>query len=367
MPRRPALPIALSVLLTASAGTAAAYLATGHTATLVVDGVPRSVDFRGSTALDVVAAAGMSAGLHDSLRPAAGESVTDGGTVVLRRGRPMRLVLDGAARTSWVTAASVDEALDQVGLAQDNLAVSVPRSQPIPLDGLRVRVRTPKDIVVTIDGTTSHRSSTGRTVRDALIEAGVKLDADDRLSPARTVPLSDGLRIRAVRVRTERVVVDLPVPFTTERRNDASLLSGTTRQRQAGVAGAQRRTTEKVYADGVLQSQKLVRQERTRQPVARVLAVGTKPRPAPQLRRSTGSAGGLNWAALAACESGGNPGAVSPNGLYYGLYQFSVGTWRGVGGAGSPASASPGEQTYRAQLLYGRSGRSPWPVCGRNL
>ncbi len=68
--------------------------------------------------------------------------------------------------------------------------------------------------------------------------------------------------------------------------------------------------------------------------------------------------------AIAACESGGNPRAISPGGTYRGLYQFDYGTWASVGGRGDPASASAAEQTYRAALLYSRSGSNPWPVCG---
>jgi soluble lytic murein transglycosylase-like protein len=68
--------------------------------------------------------------------------------------------------------------------------------------------------------------------------------------------------------------------------------------------------------------------------------------------------------AIAACESGGDPRAVSAGGTYRGLYQFDYGTWASVGGTGDPAAASPAEQTYRAALLYSRSGSSPWPVCG---
>jgi hypothetical protein len=68
--------------------------------------------------------------------------------------------------------------------------------------------------------------------------------------------------------------------------------------------------------------------------------------------------------AIAACESGGDPTAVSADGAYHGLYQFDYGTWESVGGSGDPAAASPKEQTYRAALLYARSGSSPWPICG---
>ncbi|HET7590033.1 MAG TPA: transglycosylase family protein [Solirubrobacterales bacterium] len=68
--------------------------------------------------------------------------------------------------------------------------------------------------------------------------------------------------------------------------------------------------------------------------------------------------------AIASCESGGDPAAVSSDGTYRGLYQFDYGTWESVGGSGDPAAASAAEQTYRAALLYAQSGSSPWPVCG---
>jgi hypothetical protein len=68
--------------------------------------------------------------------------------------------------------------------------------------------------------------------------------------------------------------------------------------------------------------------------------------------------------AIAACESGGDPTAVSSDGSYRGKYQFDYGTWESVGGSGDPAAASEQEQDYRAALLYAQSGSSPWPICG---
>jgi TolA-binding protein len=68
--------------------------------------------------------------------------------------------------------------------------------------------------------------------------------------------------------------------------------------------------------------------------------------------------------AIAACESGGDPAAVSSDGSYRGKYQFDFGTWESVGGSGDPAAAPEDEQDYRAALLYAQSGSSPWPVCG---
>jgi hypothetical protein len=81
---------------------------------------------------------------------------------------------------------------------------------------------------------------------------------------------------------------------------------------------------------------------------------------------STGSGGAAppHLEAIAACESGGNPGAIGGGGAYRGKYQFDYQTWASVGGSGDPAAAPEAEQDKRAAMLYSRAGASPWPVCG---
>ena len=68
---------------------------------------------------------------------------------------------------------------------------------------------------------------------------------------------------------------------------------------------------------------------------------------------------------IAQCESGGDPRAVSSNGLYRGKFQFSRSTWKAVGGRGSdPAKASEAHQDRMALRLYRQQGVGPWPSCG---
>ena len=104
----------------------------------------------------------------------------------------------------------------------------------------------------------------------------------------------------------------------------------------------------------------------TRAPVNAVVREGTRQRPAASSGGSV-TIGGDVWGALAQCESGGNPRAVSRNGLYYGLFQFSLGTWAAMGGSGLPSDASPEEQLQRAQALQARSGWGQWPACAAKL
>jgi resuscitation-promoting factor RpfE len=73
---------------------------------------------------------------------------------------------------------------------------------------------------------------------------------------------------------------------------------------------------------------------------------------------------GVNWDAVAACESGGNWGTATGNG-YYGGLQFTLGTWRANGGQGSPQHASREEQIRVAENVLQSQGIRAWPVCGR--
>ena len=75
---------------------------------------------------------------------------------------------------------------------------------------------------------------------------------------------------------------------------------------------------------------------------------------------------GSVWTRLAACESGGNWSANTGNG-YYGGLQFSLSSWRAVGGSGYPHQASAGTQIAMAQRLQARQGWGAWPACSAKL
>jgi hypothetical protein len=169
--------------------------------------------------------------------------------------------------------------------------------------------------------------------------------------------------------------------------------------RTAGKKGESVATYEVVTVDGVKESRKKVSEELIAEPVDEVVVVGTKERPVVVTKpRSSSSNSGSSsssssgssssnssanesssdeqpqsnagddvWAKLAQCESSGNPTIVSSNGLYHGLYQFSVSTWKSVGGTGLPSQATPAEQLKRAKILQARSGWGQWPHCSKKL
>lgn len=98
-------------------------------------------------------------------------------------------------------------------------------------------------------------------------------------------------------------------------------------------------------------------------PVRRAAAPAPQaPAPAPAPPVSNGS----TWDRLAQCEAGGNWASNTGNG-YYGGLQFSLSSWRAVGGSGYPNQASREQQIAMGEHLRASQGWGAWPACSRKL
>jgi uncharacterized protein YabE (DUF348 family) len=361
--RRPLQLSLFAVVLLGLVGGLAAYFLAQKSLTLTIDGKSRTVSTYADTVAELLDDEGLQPASHDVVLPAPGASVGDGDTVVVNRARPLSLTVDGVQKRVYVTARSVNGALDQLGYRADNLVLSASRSSRLPLTGMQLSISTPKNITLVADGQERVVTTTAGNAADFLAEQGVRLNPDDRttLLPAQT--LLPNMRVQVFRVSTTQVTVTSAVPHKTVETPDPNAVQGTRTVTQKGVDGAQTATFKVTVTDGVETARQQLSAAVTKQPVDEHVTVGTKPKPASSV--AAPSADGLNWASLAKCESGGNPQAANPAG-YYGLYQFSKSTWASVGGSGDPRSASPAEQTARAQALYARGGAGQWG-CGRHL
>src|SRR3954465_8663113 len=123
---------------------------------------------------------------HDTVAPDLSAPVRDGSRVVGRHGRPLTLQIDGQQRQVWVTALSVDDALDQLGLRADGEWMSVSRSRTIPRQGLSLALRLPQQVTVLVDGRRISTLTTAPDVTTLLADLQVRLRPLDHVS----VPLT---------------------------------------------------------------------------------------------------------------------------------------------------------------------------------
>jgi uncharacterized protein YabE (DUF348 family) len=344
---------------------------------LSVDGQSSSLHVFGSTVGDALAKKGIKVGEHDQVVPSVGSPLEDGDTISVRYGRKLTVTIDGVAKEYWTTATTVDAALRDLNIrAGSDAKLSASRSQTLGRQGLALTVTTPKPFSVSVDSKKLALKSNALTIGAALTEAGIKYDADDRITPAANAPLTRGLAIAMQRVSAGPNTTTVRIPFKTVTKKDATLTEGTRKVATKGKAGSRSVTLHRTYVDGKLESAREVASKVLAAPVSQVVLVGTKPKPVTQSTPSTPSAGntsgaGINlsnaamWDRIAECESGGNWSINTGNG-YYGGLQFDIRTWLGAGGgdfASRADLASRAEQITVANRVYADRGLQPWG-CG---
>jgi uncharacterized protein YabE (DUF348 family) len=363
---------AQAAVLATVVGGSVAYATINKSVTLSVDGTSKEVRAFGADSVgDLLDGQDLKVGPRDIVAPAVNTDLDDGDTVVVRFSRPLTVTVDGQQRTFWTTETSVDRALAAMGIRADGARLSASRSARIERTGMTMWLSTPKQVTLTSDGQARRVTTTAPTVAELLKEQKVAVQPTDKLSAVPSAPVTQNMAVTVVRVVTKRVTLQEDVAFPTSERKNSSMLEGEKKVVTKGVKGRRTAVYDVVKADGKITARRLVSATVTRKPVTQVVDVGTKQKPSSGGGSSSGNVGGsvdsLNWAALAECESGGNPNAVNSAGPYYGLYQFSASTWRSVGGTGVPTDFGAGEQTLRAKKLYQQQGDSPWPVCGSRL
>lgn len=356
-------------------GATATYAHANKSVTLDVDGeVVRVSTFAGSVD-GLLAEHGVELGERDVVTP--GGALAEGAEVVVRHARQVTVALDGQEQPVWTTALTADEALDTLASRASDVALVASRSAAGGRPELALDLTLHGSADILVDGQTLQTPDGDARVAQVLGELGITLSPLDRVSVRQS---GDG-RVQVVvsRVVVQEVSSTHEVAFASSTQEDATLYTGTRKVAVAGVPGVRTLVERVTTVDGAETARETVSDQVTQAPVDELVKTGTKPRPAPAPKPAAapggtagpitagGGADSLNWAALAKCESGGNPTVVSSTGKYHGLYQFSVSTWQAVGGAGLPSAASADEQTARAKMLYNRSGAGQWPHCGKYL
>lgn len=304
-----------------------------------------------------------------SAEPLAAVAASDRAAVVARF-RPLAaldaftgvtLVVDGIAlATDASPGATVEELLRGAGIkvgSGDRL--SVPLSQPL-VAGLRIELDRGLPVTVVDGGTPVALRARPGTVASFLEEAGIALGPNDRLQVAPEGPIVAGAVIGIDRVSERTVVETLPIAAPVQTIAEPDQYTGWSVVTTPGVPGEARVTFLVRSVNGVESGRTIVASEDVVAPIAEVVHVGTKYKPAPpppaaiaDIIRAAAAKYGVDPETLlrvAYCESRYDP--LAYNGILgaSGLFQFIPGTWR----ANSP--------------LAGYGGASVWdPVANANV
>jgi uncharacterized protein YabE (DUF348 family) len=333
--------------------------------TLSLDGKSQEVSVLGGTVGDVLESEGIEVGERDVVAPGLDSSISDGSAITVKFARPLDVSVDGEESRYWVTATDVTSALSQLGMRFEEAELSTSRGAFIGRDGLDLDVVTPKNLTVALAGAKPKKKTvTALTVGQALRELDVKVGKLDQVKPGVGATLEDGDRIVFTDIRKATRKVTESIAFDTVEREDSDMYEGETETVRAGEAGARKVTYRVTIKNGEVVNRKALQVNVLRDPVNAIQRIGTKEEAAPVAANFAG--GSTVWDQLAQCESGGNWAINTGNG-YYGGLQFSLSSWRAVGGQGYPHESSRETQIEMGRRLYAQGGWGHWPGCTRSF
>lgn len=342
-----------AILLSATGGGAMA-MAMDKDVTVDIDGHEAQIHTYDQTVGQVLASQGITPGPHDAMSPSPNAPVTDGGRIVVERGRLLRLSVDGVEQDHWTQGATVAEALQQLKIslpAGSWLSTGSP-SAAIPLQGMQLTVRTPKTVGL-IDGANPEVqvTTTDATVADLLKARGISLGSGDSVDPGLNVPITPGMQILVSRNGVNVIKITQTIAPPVQIIQDPTLNEGVQQVVNPGSPGQQIITYRVNLVNGKERSRTQLSVQVVTPPTPKVVREGTKPLPDDAV-----------WDEIAQCESGGNWSINTGNG-YYGGLQFNEPTWlSNGGGAYAPRAdlATKAEQIAIADRVRAARGYEPW-------
>ena len=332
------------------------------TVTLVVDGSRMTISTMKSTVIDVVPDDGFAVSNRDELHPAADQPVRQSDTIVLRRGRPLQLSLDGGQSTQvWTTASTVDEALTELSLS--DALPTAPRTSRVPLAGMALPVITAKTVHLDDGGVVSDRHLAAPNVGMLLSATGAPLQQDDKVVPPTSTPVTPGMRITVTRIRTPTVTQRMQVLPQVYRIQDPTMNMSRHVVEDPVSPGIQDITFTVSIVNGVPTGRQAVRNVIVTPARPTVLRVGADR--VPRYRRSSMARPGMRWPPV-------NPAATGPSTP---ATVSTAATVRPAHLAAQRRTALPAradlatreEQIAIAEVTRARQGRGAWPVCGARL
>ena len=170
---------------------------------------------------------------------------------------------------------TVADAIKKAGITLSS-AHTVTPAEDTPLSpGCKITITAACGVLVTADGKTDTYNVTAVTVGELLQDLGITVDEDDMVTPSLSDAVYDGVEvvIRRVEYREETTTEVIDYGYISEETT--SLVSGTSKIKQYGIEGEKTVISRQKYVDGELAESVTVSEKVTREPVDQIKLIGT--------------------------------------------------------------------------------------------
>lgn len=188
----------------------------------------------------------------------------------------IKIDCNGEHRSVSLAKGTVVDVLERTGITPAYDEVVEPALSTPIAENLTVKIYKGKKLSITADGKTDSVYVPNGNVCDVLTELGYKLSDDDILNVNRNSNIEDADKIVIKRVTYKNETETQSVDFETVKKNSKDVELGKTKVQTEGKKGEALVTKRCKYIDGKKVSSETVNKKITKEPVDKVVLMGTK-------------------------------------------------------------------------------------------
>ncbi len=244
--------------------------------TIVIDGKEQVVSTFKDTVDEVLEENGIILEKKDKVDKKTSDVLAKTDKIEISRAVPVELIADGSVQ-SYLTPEKTIRAFfnaENVTLYEkDKLSVNLDAQI---VSGMSMKIDRAVPVELTADGEVVTILTPEKTVKDFLETEKIVFNEKDKLSQSLEASIESGMKIAIVRVTSEVIEEVESIAFGVQEKKDSTMLKGKSQVKQEGVKGEKKITKEITYEDGLEVSRIELSQEVVKEPVDKIVAIGTK-------------------------------------------------------------------------------------------
>ncbi len=200
-----------------------------------------------------------------------------GSIVVVTKPHDVLIYDEGKLVKIVTVSGTVEDAIEKAGVKlREGDRLSVGKKVPIT-ENTKVEIDRAFTVTLICDGRKQKIRTTDCSVSELLSKAGIRLNADDIVTPALSKNLTKKAEVQVKRVTYKEVKKTVTVEYETVVKYDDSMYEEQVYVKREGKDGEKVNYYKKKYIDGKYDSKELVRTEVTKDSVSKIVVWGAKP------------------------------------------------------------------------------------------
>ncbi|MFB3165296.1 uncharacterized protein YabE (DUF348 family) [Bacillus niacini] len=252
------------------------YEGSKYTVALTLNGQQKVIKTHANTVKEVFAQLEIPLNSKDYLSPSANAKVKDNQNIVWKQAKQVQIVQDNEKKTIWTTAGTVAELLKEQQIVLNEQDEISPKPEEKIKSKMDIRIKLALHLTLVDGGKEQQVWSTSATVADFLTQQGIKLNEFDRVEPSLSETLQKDGVINVIRVEKVTDVVEEPIQFAVITKKDEGLEKGKQVTVTEGKQGIVSKEYEVILENGKEVSRKIIGEQKLREKLDKVVAVGTK-------------------------------------------------------------------------------------------